>query len=200
MDKLDIDKLKNVPSNLSNLKSKVDKLNVDKLVPIPVDLIKLSDIVKNDVVKIDVYNAKIKNIENKIPDITNVTTNTTLNAKINEVKNEIPSIANLAANASLNAKIKTKVKNKMPNITNSATATAVTVVENKIPDRSKHIPTPECNKLTAESFSAKLAQANLAAENDITNFVKKTDFDAKLKNLNKKLLQIKQNMYLLKIN
>ena len=29
LDKLDTDKLKNVPTNLSNLKSKVDKLNVD---------------------------------------------------------------------------------------------------------------------------------------------------------------------------
>ena len=50
VDKLDIDKLKNIPSNLSNLKSKVDKLDVDKLVPVPVDLSKLSDVVKNDVV------------------------------------------------------------------------------------------------------------------------------------------------------
>ena len=33
VDKLDIDKLKNVPRNLSNLKSKIDKLDVDKLVP-----------------------------------------------------------------------------------------------------------------------------------------------------------------------
>ena len=88
-DKLDIDKLKNVPSNLSNLKSKVDKLDVDKLVPVPVDLSKLSDVVKNDVIKKDLYNAKIKNIEDKIPDITNLATNTTLNAKINEVKNLI---------------------------------------------------------------------------------------------------------------
>ena len=30
VNKLDIDKLKNVPANLSNLKSKVDKLDVDK--------------------------------------------------------------------------------------------------------------------------------------------------------------------------
>ena len=72
VDKLDIDKLKNVPTNLSNLKSKVDELDVDKLVPVPVDLSKLSDIVKNDVVKKDVYNAKMKNIEDKIPDITNL--------------------------------------------------------------------------------------------------------------------------------
>ena len=58
---LDIDKMKNVPTNLINLKNKVDKLDVDKLVPVPVDLSKLRD-VKNDVVKKDVYSAKIKNI------------------------------------------------------------------------------------------------------------------------------------------
>ena len=51
VDKLDIDKLKNTPTNLSNLKSKVDKLDVDKLVPVLADLSKLSDAVKNDVVK-----------------------------------------------------------------------------------------------------------------------------------------------------
>ena len=76
------------------MKSEVDKLDVYKLVPAPVDLSKLSDVVKNDVVKKVVYNAKIKNIEGKILDITNVATNTTLNAKINEVNKEIPSITN----------------------------------------------------------------------------------------------------------
>ena len=45
MDKLDNDTLKNVPTNLSNLKSKVDKLDVDKLVPVLVDLSKLSNVV-----------------------------------------------------------------------------------------------------------------------------------------------------------
>ena len=61
----------NVPTNLSNLKSKVDKLDVDKQVPAPVDLSKLSDVVKNHAAKKDLYNAKIKNIEDKFPDITN---------------------------------------------------------------------------------------------------------------------------------
>ena len=54
-DKLDIDKLKNVSNNLSNLKSKVDKLDSDKLKPVPFDFSKLSNVVKNDVVKKDVY-------------------------------------------------------------------------------------------------------------------------------------------------
>ena len=39
----------------------------------------------------------------KIPDSTNLATNTTFNAKINKVKNEISSITNLATTAALNA-------------------------------------------------------------------------------------------------
>ena len=101
VDKLEFDRLKNVPTNLNNLKSKVDKLDADKLVPFPVDLSKLSDIVKSDVVTKDVYNANIKNIVDKIPDITNLATNASLNSKINEVKGEILSIINLVATAVL---------------------------------------------------------------------------------------------------
>ena len=78
VNKLDIDKLKNVPNNLSNLKSKVHKLDADKIVPVPVDLSKLSDVIKNELVKKDVYNAKIKVIEYKIPVITNLATRNTL--------------------------------------------------------------------------------------------------------------------------
>ena len=51
IDKLDIDKLKNLPSNLSNLKSREDKLGVHKLVLVLVGWGKLRYVVKNDVVK-----------------------------------------------------------------------------------------------------------------------------------------------------
>ena len=57
----------------------------------------------------NVYNATIKNIEDKIPDITNLATNGSLDSKINDVENKISNISNLA------------------------TATALTAVENKIP-------------------------------------------------------------------
>ena len=50
----------NVPTKLSNLKSKVDKLDVDKLVPVPADVSKISNVVNSDVVKKDVYNTRIK--------------------------------------------------------------------------------------------------------------------------------------------
>ena len=58
--------------------------------------------------------------------------------------------------------------------------TKINEIEKKIIDYSyhKYITTPEFNKLTAETFAARLAKANL---------VTKTDFDDKLKNLNKKI-------------
>ena len=43
--------MKNVPTNLSNLKSKVDKLDIGKLETTPVDLSNLSKRSENDVVK-----------------------------------------------------------------------------------------------------------------------------------------------------
>ena len=53
-------------SNLASLKAEVDKLDIDKSVPVPVDLSKLSDVVKNDVVKKTVYDklvAKVNSID-----------------------------------------------------------------------------------------------------------------------------------------
>ena len=41
--------------DLVSLKSNVDKLDIDKLAPVFVDLNRLSNVVKNDVVKKDVY-------------------------------------------------------------------------------------------------------------------------------------------------
>ena len=51
MDQLDIEKLQNVPIYLRNVTSNVDKLHADRLLLVPVDLSKLSDAVKADVVK-----------------------------------------------------------------------------------------------------------------------------------------------------
>ena len=62
------------------MKSKVDQLDANKSVPVPVDLSKLSDIVKNDVVKKDGYNTKMKNIEDKISNLTNAATNSAVTA------------------------------------------------------------------------------------------------------------------------
>ena len=100
---------------------------------------------KSDVVKKYVYNAKIRNVEDKLPDITNLATKPTLNAKINEVKIEISSITNLATTADLNAKIN-EVKSEIPNITNLATTCALTAVKNKIPSVSNLVKKTDYNK------------------------------------------------------
>ena len=169
VDKLDTDKLKNVRTNLSNLKNKVHKSDVDKSLLVPADLSKLSDVVKNDVVKKDGYNAKIKDIEDKMPNITNLATNTTLNAKINEGKGEISNINNWATTSAL-----TVVKNKIPSVSNFVKKTnyntKITEIENKnywSYEHDKYITTPEFNKLTAKTFAARLKHAKLASKSEL---------------------------------
>ena len=54
-------------TNLASLKTEVDKLDIDRLVPVPVDLSKLSNVVKNDIVKKAMYDKlveKVNNIDN----------------------------------------------------------------------------------------------------------------------------------------
>ena len=129
--------------------------------------------------KKDGYNANIKNIENKISDITNVATTTALTA----VENKASNVSKLVKKNDYN--------------------TWISEIENKITtdhDRDNYITTEEFNKLISENFTTKLAQANLANKSYIANFVKNTDFQGKLNNLNKILLQIKQSTYLLKMN
>ena len=85
------------------------------------------------------------------------------------------------------------MENKIPNVSSLVKKTdcdtKISELEKKITDHKhgKYITTPEFNKITAEYF----AQANL---------ITKTDFNAKLSCLIEKLLQIKQNTYLLKIS
>ena len=97
--------------------------------PVPTDLNKLSNVVKNDVVKKTAYNklvAKVDNID---------TSDFALKAKYNtdksELEKKIPNVSNLATKTAL-----TTVENKIPDTSNLATKTALTTVENKIPNIS----------------------------------------------------------------
>ena len=71
--------------------------------------------------------------------------------------------------------------------------TKVTEIENKLTNdnHDKHIDTQEFNKLAADVFNARVAQAKL---------ITKTGFDAKLSSLNKKITSDKTNFYLLKMS
>ena len=180
-------------TNLTNLKSEVDKLDINKLKPVPTDLSKLSNAVKNDVVKKADYSklvTKVDNIdtsgfvlktkydtdksekENKIPDISDLVKKTDYNTKITEIEGKIPDISNLATKTAL-----TTVENKIPSISNLVKKTdyntKITDSGNKLNnhDHDKYVNISEFNKLAADVFNARIAQANL---------ITKTDFDAKL--------------------
>ena len=61
-------------TNLAALKTEVDKIDVDKLKTTPTDLAKLTNVVKNYVVKKIDYNAKVTSIEGQIAGVTKNTT------------------------------------------------------------------------------------------------------------------------------
>ena len=199
-------------ANLASLKTEVDKSDIDKLVPVPVDLSKLSDVVKNDVVKKAEYDklvAKVNNfdtstfvleteydtdkseLENKIPDTSGLVKKTDYNTKIAEIEGKIPAVTNLATKSAL-----TTVENKMPSVNSLVKKadcdTKITEIENKLNNHNynKYIITPEFNTPAADIFNARLARANLLT---------KTDFDAKLSSLNKKITSNKTK-HLLKVN
>ena len=100
-------------TNLASLKTRVYNLNTGKLMPVPVDLSKLSDVVKNGVVKKTVFDelvAKVNNIdtsdfvlktkyqidktelEKKIPDMSNLVKK----AKLTELENKVLDLSSLA--------------------------------------------------------------------------------------------------------
>ena len=98
---------------------------------------------------------------------------TNYNAKITELENKIPDISNLATKTAL-----TTVENKILSISN----TKVTEIENKLNNHNhdNYIDTSQFNTSATNFFNSKLAQASL---------ITKTDFDAKLSNLNRKITQ-----------
>ena len=114
-------------TNLASLKTEIDKIDADKLNTAPVDLVKLNNVVKNDVVEKTEYNSlktkvdsidttnfvvktkhekdisdledKISKIDKKISDVSSLVKKTDFNSKINEVESEISSFIALATNS-----------------------------------------------------------------------------------------------------
>ena len=91
--------------------------------------------------------------------------------------NQLKKVGNISTADTSNLATKIDYNAKINEIGNRATTDY---------DHDKHITTQKFKKFTSDNFNARLAQTNLAGKNDIANFAKKTDFDDKLKNLNKK--------------
>ena len=126
-------------TNLASLKTEVDKLDM----PVPVDLSKLNDVVKNDIVKKTEYDelvAKVNNID---------TSDFVLKAKYNadktELEKKIPNVTDFVETAEL-----TELENKTSVINNLATKNALTAVANKRPNVSSLIKKTDYNAEVTE--------------------------------------------------
>ena len=178
-------------TNLSSLKTEVDKLDIDKLAPVPVNLSKLSDVVKNDLVKKAVYDqlvAKVNNIDTndfvlktkyqtdkaELVEKIRYVTDFVKITKLTELENKIPDASSLATKTALTA-----VQNKIPSVSNLAKKTdydtKISELEEKLTDHNheKYITTPEINTLAASVFNARLAQANLITETKQSTYLLK---------------------------
>ena len=117
---------------MASLKTEVDKLDIDKLAPVLVDLSKLSDIVKNDILRKSFYDqlaAKVNNI-----DTSAFVLKTKYRTDKAELEKKIPNVTDFVK------KTKLTELEKIPDVSSSATKTALTAVENNITaNKSKHL-------------------------------------------------------------
>ena len=120
-------------TNLANLKTEVDKLDIDKLVPVSVDLSKLSDVVKSNVVKKDAYDKLVEKVNNI--DTSGFVLKTKYETDKTELENKVPHSSGLVKKTDDNAKI-AEIEVKIPSLNGLDTNAALTVVEDKIPDVS----------------------------------------------------------------
>ena len=85
------------------------------------------------------------------------------NAKITEIEGKIPSFRGLVTKTALTAVENKKSKKKVKKTDHNK---KINLIENKIADHNhdKYITTSEYNKLTAKKFTARLAKANTASK------------------------------------
>ena len=113
---------------MASLKTEADKLNIVKLAPVPVDLSKLSDAVKNVVVKRNVYKKLVGKV-NSIGTSAFVLKNKYDTDKT-EFEKKVFDTSGLVEKTDYNTKI-TEIESKIPDVSSLATKTALTTVENK---------------------------------------------------------------------
>ena len=127
-------------------------------------------------------------MDKKIPDTSAFVKKTDYSSKITEIENKIPSISRLATNSAL-----TVVENKMPNVSGLVKKTGyntkICEIEKKVSDHyhDKYITTPEFNTLSARVFDARIRLANLVTKTDFDTKLKKVS-DRVTSNKTKNLL------------
>ena len=163
-------------TNLAALKSEVDKIDVDKLKTVPVDLAKLSNLVKNNVVIKTDYNTKVTSIENQIAGVTK----NTLDNLGDITKLKAVDTSNFVLKTKLTADVNTletkidTVDKKIPDISGLATKTSLTSYLHTATFNSK--VTEVENKIKATDIIAKSANTKAnTIRSDLTGYAKKAD-------------------------
>ena len=122
-------------SYLAHLKAEVHKIDVDKLKTLPVDLSKISHLVRNEVVEKTKYEklvTKVNNIDTCgfVLKTKYDTEKSDLESKISETHKKFPNTSGLVKKTDYNSKI-SKIEGKI--LSGLATNSALTAAENKIP-------------------------------------------------------------------
>ena len=180
VDNLDTDKLAPVPVHLSKLRDivkndVVKKTEYDKLVE-KVDNIDTTGFALKTTYDTDKSDLRKLVMQAKKLLIQMIWLKTDLNAKITEIESKIPSITGLATNSALTA-----VKNKIPDVSSIVTKTdydtLIADIEKKITDHDydKYIATSEFHKLTTKTFKARLVQADLVTKTRFDTKLKSLD-------------------------
>ena len=121
---------------MASSKTEVDKLDVDNLAPVSVDLRKLNDVVNKGVVKKTAYD-KLATKSNSI-DTSAFALKTNYDTDKTELEKKISDTSRLVKKTDCNTKI-TEIDEKLPEFRSLVAKTALTTVENKIPDISSLI-------------------------------------------------------------
>ena len=172
-------------TNLEALKTEVDKIDADKLKTVPVDLAKLSNVVKNEVVKKTDYNTKVTSIEGQIAGLTkNTVDNLADITKLKEIDNNsfVTRTKFSADTNALDDKIDGVEKKKKPDISRLATKTSLNDYLQTSKFNSK--VTEVENKIKAKDTLAKSAGTRITSietnlngfkKSDLTGYAKKAD-------------------------
>ena len=163
-------------TNLAALKTEVDKLDTDKLKTTPADLAKLSNVIKNDVVKKTDYNTKVTSIENQIARVTKNTVDNLADItklKAADTSNFVTRTKFSADTNALDDKID-GVEKKNPDISGLATKTSLTSYLQTATFNSK--VTEVENKIKAPDIIAKSANTKAnTIRSDLTGYARKAD-------------------------
>ena len=112
--------------------------------PVPVDLSKLSDVVKNDVVKKTAYDKLVAKVNST--DTSGFVLQTEYDTNKLELENKIPDTSGLIKKTDHDNKI-TEIEGKIADVSNLVTKTALTTVRNKIAEISKLATKAELNAI-----------------------------------------------------